>query len=803
MAFERETNEIEVPEREGLEQKGLETGAKDLEDSDLGSVNLEELDFDEGDAEESEPADDEVQASELNHHNMDELSSDPDLDEADEDALDGTALAGDAEAGLPVEEETSAADEIADGGDPFEDVLPVEDETSTADEIAGGGAPVEDTLPTEGDEDDRVPEYFEPEGIMLVQNSRAPEAETVQPDESRQLQDAEPQTPQQLENVQPDESRQLENDQTVESTTQQEVQPETTQAMEPTIEDRTSVQSMEMSGIIARDGENGKNEVQVDIRDEAAVRKAYRDEILYTNPDNRTFDKQLANLEERQNDLEGQIGRLEEKADQLKKEGKEDSKEYENTNKALDKAKSDLDENKTQQKLIRDTISDVKETEGLKRADQIAEQGKKDAPLKLDETYAKRSERYLENARDVVKDKIEALEKERKTLGSEGKERRAQIDAELNGAKKNLVKLEYSLARVKESIVAKEMKEIKAITDKIDRAKGKRAEKLKEKYITPEFRAKVERTVQRRKDAVALARSVEEANYIPPRVDSEDKSVETADKKQFAEDKVKAGHLATRMINAEKTVDQIRETAMSYTPHVENDDAKKRMAMYDAAMAGVKVIKDALYDPKQVADSLKEMKDATVDAYESINDENALVNEEQEKDNETLKDLEEGLREAEAGDPFKLSVAVSDITLDAIASSKDGGILNLETDRDRSYFEKFRECQKSAVELYQSAKDLAGSLVNPGKWPEVVKNLAQMSDKVFNVEDKAKAWIGTLLEDRYGKNYGADTDFASKFDRSLYEWVSRPDSKFERFVHYAATTSDALSGMGEQYKKFL
>ena len=409
----------------------------------------------------------------------------------------------------------------------------------------------------------------------------------------------------------------------------------------------------------------------------------------------------------------------------------------------------------------------------------------------------------MENARDVVKDKIEALEKERKTLGSEGKERRAQIDAELNGAKKNLVKLEYSLARVKESIVAKEMKEIKAITDKIDRAKGKRAEKLKEKYITPEFRAKVERTVQRRKDAVALARSVEEANYIPPRVDSEDKSVETADKKQFAEDKVKAGHLATRMINAEKTVDQIRETAMSYTPHVENDDAKKRMAMYDAAMAGVKVIKDALYDPKQVADSLKEMKDATVDAYESINDENALVNEEQEKDNETLKDLEEGLREAEAGDPFKLSVAVSDITLDAIASSKDGGILNLETDRDRSYFEKFRECQKSAVELYQSAKDLAGSLVNPGKWPEVVKNLAQMSDKVFNVEDKAKAWIGTLLEDRYGKNYGADTDFASKFDRSLYEWVSRPDSKFERFVHYAATTSDALSGMGEQYKKFL
>ena len=918
----------------------LSSEAKDLEGADRGSVNLEELDFDERDTGESEPVDDDVQASELNHLDMDELSSDRDLDEADE--VDGADEGGSDLDTLSLHDldgDADASDEIADGGASMGDALSVDDETSASDEIAGGGTPMEETLPVEGDEDDRVPEYFEPEGIMLVQNSRAPETETVQvaegkdaepavqetsesvqpervepvaqdesepaqpeqaepavqeaseavhpervepitqdgselaqteheelapkdeselvqpehvepavqqevkftaeqqsdPTVQQEIQPAAEQTgepvaqgetgPEQLEHVEPIARDESEPEQTgqaelVAQEASEPVQPECVESIardesepakpevrrneEPTNEDRISVQSMETSGIVARDAENGKNEMQVDIRDEAAVHKAYRNELLYANPDNRTFDKQLANLEERQKDLEGQIGRLEEKADQMKKEGKEDSKEYKNTNKALDKAKSDLDENKTQQNLICDTISDVKETEGLKRAEQIAEQGKKDAPLKLDETYAKRSERYLENARDVVKDKIEALEKERKTLGPEGKERRAQIDDELNTAKKNLVKLEYSLAGVKEAIVAEEMKEIKAITNKIDKAKGARAERLKEKYITPAFQARVERTAQRRKDAEALARSVEKAEYIPPKVDNQDDSVEIANKNKFVEKQKIAGQLATRMLNEKKMIDQVRETAMSYTPKMENDEgAKKLSAIYDFAMADAKVIKNALYDPKQVVDSVKEMMDTAAEARESINDETSLVNEKQKKDNETLNDLEEGLREAEAGDSFKLSMVVSDITLDTIASSKGGGILNLETDRDRSYFEKFRECQKSAVELYQSAKDLAGSMVNPRKWPEVVKNLAQMTDKVFNVEDKAKAWIGTLLEDRYGKNYGADTDFASKFDRSLYEWVSRSDSKFERFVHYAATTSDALAGMGEQYKKFL
>lgn len=559
-----------------------------------------------------------------------------------------------------------------------------------------------------------------------------------------------------------------------------------------------------------------------------ALERTYKNEILYTHPEDGDFAKQLKKIDDQQKDLAKHIGELEEKSNQLKSEGKEDTAEYKELSKELDTFRSYYDKNAATLAEITEMQVDI----GLDRAAKVSRNMEKDAAYEVkNERESKRDEAYIEKARDGLKKKDEELKAERDTLGPDGQKRRDEIDRQRQDIKRKLNSLEPALGCLKEGIAMREMKQLKTVIERIDKAKGARKEELKKELLTPQFKARVERTEKRMEDARNIAKSfetergtrVERRPYVPPVVDVQDDSVEIANKKRFAEDKEKVKQAGSRLGNTEpnkprKTMEHIREVADSYTPQErDNSASEERTKRFELVMAGMSVVKTALYEPQSLPGALQDFREQ-IDDFRSSGEEqradtgsrsDGIASEDKAKENDPLKAMAEmdevketatKLVEGETeGLAYNLALKVVDIE----AGLKNGGVLNLKTERDKYYFSKFREVLDTVGDLAEKTSDAFKALVKHESVQDLISKPFQVFDKMYELEDKIKDWLGTLLEDLYGKSYGPETDFSSNFDRALYDYVSRSDSDLKTLVHYAATIGDTVDGMDEQWKSVL
>ena len=559
------------------------------------------------------------------------------------------------------------------------------------------------------------------------------------------------------------------------------------------------------------------------------LERTYKNEIQYTHPEDGDFAKQLKKIGDQQKDLAKHIGELEEKSDQLKSEGKEDTAEYKELTKELDKFRKYYEKNA-------DTLEKVTEMQvdiGLETAEQIRSKMVKLDSYKVNndkaETRAKRDEAYIEKARDILKDKQEELKAEKSTLGPEGRDRRKEIDKQIQDIGRKLNSLDFALAGVKEGIARREMDKIKETTDKIDKAEGDEKDKLKETLITPRFKNQLELTQKRLEDARSIARSfgkeagsnVERRPYIPPVVDREDGSEEHADKERFTKDKEKVELLGVRLGDDKKimkTMAHIREVADSYTPQEhDNSASEERTKRFELVMAGISVVKTAVYEPQSIPVALQDFREQ-IDDFKSSGEERRAdagsrsdvpASEDKAKENDPLKTMatmaeaKETVTKLVKGETEGLAYNLAVKVIDIEAGLKNGGVLNLKTEQDKYYFSKFREVLDTVGDLAEKTVDAFKALVKPESLQDAISKPFQVFDKMYELEDKIKEWVGTLLEDRYGKSYGAETDFSSNFDRALYDYVSRPDSDLKTFIHYVATIGDTVDGMDEQWKSVL